>query len=73
MPELISTPYNDPFFYQVLYQSPMRIEQTSPFYVVRENSLLLENVSEDEMTEYCQGGELEYIENYWEESEDYYG
>lgn len=73
MDTLISTPYNDPFFYQILYQSPMRNDQQSPFYVVRENSLLLENVSEDEMIEYSHGGELEYIENYWEETEDYYG
>lgn len=66
---MILTPQNDPFFYDTLYQNPMRVDQVSPFYIVREDSLLLENVSEQEMLEYVASGELEEVENYWENSE----
>lgn len=69
---LISTPENDPFFWQYLYQNPNPTNQKSPFYVVREGSFLLENVSESELEEYCLSGEYEEVENSWSEVTDYY-
>lgn len=69
---LILTPENDPFFYQTLYQNPLIANRNSQFFVVNPDTLLLENIGEHELVDYVGSGELEYVENYWDNVNDYY-
>lgn len=69
---LILTPYNDPFFYETLYSAPLTNNRKSNFYIVNSDNLLLENVSEERFFEYVESQELDYVEDSWNNINDYY-
>lgn len=61
----IITP-DDPIFWETLHTAPPPGQTLSPFFVVDSETFELKNVSENELTEYTLGGELDEMDLYWQ-------
>ncbi|NJN74220.1 MAG: hypothetical protein HC799_16170 [Limnothrix sp. RL_2_0] len=53
-------------FWDILHSAPPPGERTTPFLVVDAETKLLRPATIEDLTDYTQGGELEEMNQYWE-------